>query len=56
MLCGGKACSECGFRFNVLCSDEIAAIVADIGTLNSRFGSAGQDSPRHIFRTVSSSL
>jgi hypothetical protein len=33
-------------------TDEVGAIVADVGTLNSRFGSAGQDSPRYIFRTV----
>ena len=33
-------------------SDEVGAIVADIGTLHSRFGSAGQDSPKHVFHSV----
>lgn len=36
---------------SMYCGDEVAAVVADIGTLNSKFGFAGQDSPRGVFRT-----
>jgi hypothetical protein len=45
------------YLFNYLMQfiDEVGAIVADIGTLHSRFGSAGQDSPKHVFYSVSRS-
>lgn len=33
--------------------DEIQSAVVDLGTSQCRFGSAGQDLPRHVFRTVS---
>ena len=33
--------------------DEINAAVIDIGTMTSRFGTAGQDAPKHVFRSVS---
>lgn len=33
--------------------DEIQSVVVDLGTSQCRFGSAGQDLPRHVFRTVS---
>ena len=35
----------------MLCGDEIQAAVVDIGTSVCRFGTAGQDVPRHIFRS-----
>lgn len=35
----------------MLCGDEVAAIVCDMGTSICKFGSAGHDSPRHIFRS-----
>jgi len=35
----------------LLCGDEVRAAVIDLGSYRCRFGSAGQDSPRHIFRT-----
>jgi len=34
----------------MLCGDETNAVVVDIGTYDCRFGSAGQDLPRYIFR------
>mmetsp|Transcript_19440 Transcript_19440/g.36237 ORF Transcript_19440/g.36237 Transcript_19440/m.36237 type:complete len:502 (+) Transcript_19440:142-1647(+) len=33
------------------CGDEVCAVVADIGTSTCRFGQAGQDAPRHVFRS-----
>lgn len=35
----------------LLCGDEVRAAVIDLGSHRCRFGAAGQDSPRHIFRT-----
>ena len=35
----------------LLCGDEVRAAVIDLGSYRCRFGAAGQDSPRHIFRT-----
>ena len=35
----------------LLCGDEVKAAVIDLGSYRCRFGSAGQDSPKHIFRT-----
>lgn len=35
----------------MFCGDEVAAIVVDIGSSVSKFGSAGEDTPRHVFRS-----
>lgn len=35
----------------MLCGDEIKAAIIDLGTSISKFGTAGQDLPRHIFRS-----
>jgi hypothetical protein len=35
----------------MLCGDEVCASVCDLGSSLCRFGIAGQDTPRHIFRT-----
>ena len=34
-----------------ICGDECPAVVVDIGTSTSRFGTGGQEMPRHIFRS-----
>lgn len=36
----------------MLCGDEIQAAVIDIGSCLSKFGTAGQDLPRHIFKSA----
>ena len=35
----------------MLCGDEVQAAVIDIGTSFSKFGTSGQDLPRHVFRS-----
>ena len=35
----------------MLCGDEVGAVVVDIGAATSKFGSAGQDVPQHVFRS-----
>ena len=35
----------------MFCGDEVAAVVADIGSSMSKFGTAGEDSPKHVFRS-----
>lgn len=35
----------------MLCGDEIASAVVDIGGAYCKFGSAGQDMPPHVFRS-----
>ena len=35
----------------MLCGDEVASCVVDIGGSLTKMGSAGQDSPHHIFRS-----
>lgn len=58
MLCGGMFFNSfstyyiCYFICLIIILDEINAIVVDIGAKNSRFGFAGQDSPRHIIDSV----
>jgi actin-related protein len=42
-------------QFFPITIDEVGAIVGDIGSTTSRFGSSGWDSPKNIFSTVSSS-
>lgn len=39
-----------------LLTDEVPAVVADIGAANCKTGTAGQDSPRHTFKSVGFSL
>ena len=39
----------------MLCGDEIGAVVADIGSSICKFGTAGEDSPRHVFRSEQAS-
>jgi actin-related protein len=34
--------------------DETNAVVVDFGTAYCKFGTGGQDSPRHVFDSVSS--
>ena len=55
LLCGGKyqISSEQSEHIVFYCLlDEVNAVVADLGQAYSKFGAAGQDSPRHIFPTV----
>jgi hypothetical protein len=33
-------------------ADEIKSAIVDIGSSTCRFGTAGQDVPRHVFRSV----
>ena len=33
-------------------SDEISAVIADIGSSSCKFGYAGEDTPRHVFNSV----
>jgi hypothetical protein len=58
MLCGGKDIyyfSVFTYHFTVApCLDEINATVVDIGASTCRFGASGQNTPSHIFRSVSS--
>lgn len=35
----------------MFCGDEVPAAVVDMGSCTSRFGTGGQDSPRHVFRS-----
>ena len=35
----------------MLCGDEVASIVVDIGASFCKFGSSGQDVPHHLFRS-----
>ena len=35
----------------MLCGDEVASIVVDIGASFCKFGSSGQDVPNHLFRS-----
>ena len=35
----------------MLCGDEVASAVVDIGGAYCKFGSAGQDCPPHVFRS-----
>ena len=35
----------------MLCGDEVGSVVCDIGGAWSKFGSAGEDSPHHVFRS-----
>ena len=35
----------------MLCGDEVQSVVLDIGHSISKFGTSGQDIPRHIFRS-----
>jgi actin-related protein len=35
----------------MFCGDEVAAVVVDIGSETCKFGTAGEDSPRHVFRS-----
>ena len=35
----------------MLCGDEVKAAVVDIGSVSSKFGTAGEDLPRHVFRS-----
>lgn len=35
----------------MLCGDEVCALVSDLGHSLCRFGAAGQDTPRHVFRS-----
>ncbi|KAJ1431464.1 actin family [Ochromonadaceae sp. CCMP2298] len=35
----------------MLCGDEMQSAVVDLGSSSCRFGSAGQDMPRHVFRS-----
>ena len=35
----------------MLCGDEISSAVVDIGGAFCKFGTAGQDSPPHVFRS-----
>lgn len=35
----------------MFCGDEVAAVVVDIGSSMSKFGTAGEDSPKHVFRS-----
>ena len=35
----------------MLCGDEVRAAVIDLGFATSKFGTAGQDLPRHIIRS-----
>ena len=34
----------------MLCGDEVKAAIVDLGSYKMRFGTAGQDLPRHVFR------
>ena len=34
------------------CGDEVPAVVIDLGSCNSRFGSGGEASPKHVFKSV----
>lgn len=38
---------------SMLCGDEIFAGIVDLGTALCKFGTAGQETPRHIFKSVS---
>ncbi len=35
----------------MLCGDEVQAVVVDLGSSFSKFGTAGEDLPRHIFKS-----
>jgi actin-like protein 6A len=35
----------------MLCGDEVASIIVDMGSSTCKFGTAGQESPRHVFRS-----
>jgi actin-related protein len=35
----------------MLCGDEVKAAIVDLGSYKMRFGTAGQDLPRHVFRS-----
>ena len=35
----------------MLCGDEVRAAVVDVGSAVSKFGTAGEDHPRHVFRS-----
>lgn len=35
----------------MLCGDEVQGAVIDIGSAFSKFGTSGQDLPRHVFRS-----
>jgi len=35
----------------MFCGDEVPAAVIDLGSCTSRFGTGGQDAPRHVFRS-----
>jgi actin-like protein 6A len=35
----------------MLCGDEVRAAVVDFGSSSCKIGAAGQDTPRHVFRT-----
>lgn len=35
----------------MLCGDEILAVVVDIGSSTTKYGTAGEDSPRHVFHS-----
>ena len=35
----------------MLCGDEVGSVVCDIGGAWSKFGSAGEDSPHHVFKS-----
>jgi Actin len=61
MLCGGKMAFSYCVKFNFInyvlliknycLLDEVKAAVVDIGSSLCRFGTAGEDLPRHIFRS-----
>jgi len=36
---------------SMLCGDEVPAIVVDMGSSSSKFGSGGHDQPRHVFQS-----
>ena len=35
----------------MFCGDEVSAVVVDMGSSLSKFGTAGEDSPKHVFRS-----
>lgn len=35
----------------MFCGDEVAAVVVDMGSSVVKLGTAGEDSPRHVFRS-----
>ena len=39
------------FFSKMMCGDEVACVVADIGSSQCKFGFAGQDAPHHVFRS-----